>query len=123
MIGGGVPKNFVQDTVVCAELLGKKVDMHKYAVQITVADTRDGACSSSTLKEASSWGKVDVSEEQMVFAEATSVLPLIVSDAYHRENWKNRKKREFSKINSNYSIISPYIIWSLYRVYLKSFSS
>ncbi len=98
MIGGGVPKNFVQDTVVCAELLGKKVDMHKYAIQITVADTRDGACSSSTLKEASSWGKVDVSEEQMVFAEATSVLPLIASDAYHRENWKNRKKREFSKI-------------------------
>ena len=67
MIGGGVPKNFVQDTVVCAELLGKKVDMHKYAIQITVADTRDGACSSSTLKEASSWGKVDVTKEQMVF--------------------------------------------------------
>ena len=57
MIGGGVPKNFVQDTVICAELLGKDVDMHKYAVQITVADSRDGACSSSTLKEASSWGK------------------------------------------------------------------
>ena len=101
MIGGGVPKNFVQDTVVCAELLGKKVDMHKYAVQITVADTRDGACSSSTLKEASSWGKVDISKEQMVFAEATSVLPLIASDAYHRNNWKSRTKREFSKIFSN----------------------
>ena len=54
MIGGGVPKNFIQDTVICAELLGKDVDMHKYAVQITVADSRDGACSSSTLKEASS---------------------------------------------------------------------
>ena len=98
MIGGGVPKNFIQDTVVCAELLGKKVDMHKYAVQITVADTRDGACSSSTLKEASSWGKVDVTKEQMVFAEATSVLPLIASDAYHRSNWKNRDKKNFSKI-------------------------
>ena len=98
MIGGGVPKNFIQDTVVCAELLGKKVDMHKYAVQITVADTRDGACSSSTLKEASSWGKVDVSKEQMVFAEATSVLPLIASDAFHRQNWKNRERREFSKL-------------------------
>ncbi len=98
MIGGGVPKNFVQDTVVCAELLGKKVDMHKYAVQITVADTRDGACSSSTLKEASSWGKVDTTKEQMVFAEATSVLPLIASDAYHRENWKKRSKRNFSSI-------------------------
>jgi deoxyhypusine synthase len=98
MIGGGVPKNFVQDTVVCAELLGKKVDMHKYAIQITVADTRDGACSSSTLKEASSWGKVDVTKEQMVFAEATSVLPLIASDAYHREHWKYRNKKKFSKI-------------------------
>jgi deoxyhypusine synthase len=98
MVGGGVPKNFIQDTVVCAELLGKKVDMHKYAIQITVADSRDGACSSSTLKEASSWGKVDVTKEQMVFAEATSVLPLIASDAYHRSNWKNRPKKNFSRI-------------------------
>ena len=98
MIGGGVPKNFIQDTVVCAELLGKKVDMHKYAIQITVADARDGACSSSTLKEASSWGKVDVTKEQMVFAEATSVLPLIASDAYHRKKWEKREKRNFSKI-------------------------
>ncbi len=98
MIGGGVPKNFIQDTVVCAELLGKKVDMHKYAIQITVADARDGACSSSTLKEASSWGKVDITKEQMVFAEATSVLPLIASDAYHREHWKNRDRKKFSKI-------------------------
>ena len=98
MIGGGVPKNFVQDTVVCAELLGKHVDMHKYAIQITVADARDGACSSSTLKEASSWGKVDISKEQMVFAEATSILPLIVSDAYHRKHWEQRKPKNFSKI-------------------------
>ena len=41
MIGGGVPKNFVQDTVVCAEILGVEAEMHKYAVQITVADVRD----------------------------------------------------------------------------------
>ena len=98
MIGGGVPKNFIQDTVICAELLGKEVEMHKYAVQITVADSRDGACSSSTLKEASSWGKVDVTKEQMVFAEATSVLPLIASDAYHKGHWKNRVRKNFSKI-------------------------
>ena len=98
MIGGGVPKNFVQDTVVCAELLGKKVGMHKYAIQITVADTRDGACSSSTLKEASSWGKVDTSKEQMVFAEATSVLPLIASDAYHNKFWQNRERKKFSNL-------------------------
>ena len=98
MIGGGVPKNFIQDTVICAELLGKEVDMHKYAIQITVADSRDGACSSSTLKEASSWGKVNTTKEQMVFAEATSVLPLIVSDAYHNGEWKSRERKNFSKL-------------------------
>ena len=98
MIGGGVPKNFVQDTVVCAEVLGVDCEMHKYAIQITVADVRDGACSSSTLKEASSWGKVQTVHEQMVYAEATTVVPLIISDAYHRGHWKNRKAREFSKL-------------------------
>ncbi|MGQ9847350.1 MAG: 1,9-bis(guanidino)-5-aza-nonane synthase [Bacteroidales bacterium] len=98
MIGGGVPKNFIQDTVICAEILGYKVPMHKYAIQITVADVRDGACSSSTLKEASSWGKVDTTYEQMVYAEATTVLPLIVSYAYHSGVWKTRKAKEFSKL-------------------------
>ncbi|GAB1373166.1 deoxyhypusine synthase [Bacteroidales bacterium] len=66
MVGGGVPKNFAQDTVVCAECLGFDVPMHQYAVQITVADVRDGACSSSTLKEANSWGKVNTAHEQIV---------------------------------------------------------
>ena len=98
MIGGGVPKNFIQDTVICAEVLGKDVPMHKYAVQITVADPRDGACSSSTLKEASSWGKVETIYEKMVYAEATSVLPLIISYAYHKGFWKNRKKYEWTKM-------------------------
>ena len=82
-----------------AEILGHHdVEVHKYAVQITVADVRDGACSSSTLKEACSWGKVDVTWEQMVFAEATSVLPLLASDAYHHGHWKTRAKRAFGKM-------------------------
>jgi len=99
MIGGGVPKNFVQDTVVCAEILGHDdVEVHKYAVQITVADVRDGACSSSTLQEAASWGKVNTGIEQMVFAEAGSVVPLLASDAYHRGHWKDRPKRAWAKL-------------------------
>lgn len=101
MVGGGVPKNFVQDTVVCAEILGQEVEMHKYAVQVTVADSRDGACSSSTLKEACSWGKVDTVYEQMVYAEASMVMPLIASDAYHRGHWKQRSVRAFSKLFNN----------------------
>ncbi len=97
MIGGGVPKNFVQDTVVSAEILGKQVPMHKYAIQITVADVRDGALSSSTLKEASSWGKVDTTWEQMVYAEATLAFPLIAGYAWHTGAWKERQAREWSK--------------------------
>lgn len=101
MIGGGVPKNFIQDTVVCAEILGHEdVAVHKYAVQITVADVRDGACSSSTLQEAASWGKVSTAIEQMVFAEAGSVMPLLASDAYHRGHWKDRPKRAWAKLFS-----------------------
>lgn len=98
MVGGGVPKNFAQDTVVCAEVLGFDVPVHKYAVQVTVADVRDGACSSSTLKEASSWGKVSIAHEQMVYAEATTVVPLIVANAYEKGLWKKRKQWEFNKL-------------------------
>jgi len=98
MVGGGVPKNFAQDTVVCAEILGVEAEMHRYAVQITVADVRDGACSSSTLQEAASWGKVQTTYEQMVFAEATTVVPLIVSDAYHRGAWRARDRRRWAHL-------------------------
>jgi deoxyhypusine synthase len=84
MIGGGVPKNFAQDIVVAAEILGVDAPMHKYAIQVTVADSRDGALSGSTLKEASSWGKVDTTYEQMVYAEATLALPLIAGYALHK---------------------------------------
>jgi deoxyhypusine synthase len=98
MVGGGVPKNFTQDTVVCAEVLGFDVPMHQYAIQITVADVRDGACSSSTLKEASSWGKVETMYEQMVYAEATTVIPMIASYVYHKGYWKERQNFEWAKI-------------------------
>ena len=98
MIGGGVPKNFVQDTVVAADILGVDAPMHKYAVQLTVADERDGALSGSTLKEANSWGKVDVGLEQMVFGEATITFPLLASYAYHKGNWKKRKPKQMNEI-------------------------
>ena len=98
MIGGGVPKNFTQDIVVAADMLIEDVQMHKYAIQITVADVRDGALSSSTLKEASSWGKVSQTFEQMVYAEATLAMPLIAGYAYHKAGWKSREKRELQKL-------------------------
>ncbi len=83
MIGGGVPKNFAHDIVVAADILGVEASMHKYAIQITVADARDGALSGSMLKEASSWGKADLAQEPMVFSEATIAFPLIAEYAWH----------------------------------------
>jgi deoxyhypusine synthase len=98
MLGGGVPKNFTQDIVVCAEVLGNDAPMHKYAIQVTVADVRDGALSSSTLKEASSWGKVDTTYEQMVYSEATLAVPLIVGYGYHKGSWKVRTGKKWSRL-------------------------
>jgi deoxyhypusine synthase len=97
MIGGGVPKNFAQDIVVAADILGVEASMHKYAIQITVADARDGALSGSTLKEASSWGKVDLTYEQMVYSEATIALPLIAGYAYHKKAFAGRKGKAFAE--------------------------
>ncbi len=104
MIGGGVPKNFAQDAVVAAEILIEEelaeglanAAMHKYAIQLTVADSRDGALSGSTLREACSWGKVSTTREKMVFGEATLTLPLLVSDAYHRGEWRSRTGLELN---------------------------
>ncbi|MEZ6232789.1 MAG: deoxyhypusine synthase [Phycisphaerales bacterium] len=112
MMGGGVPKNFAQDIVVAAELLAERrtgkggaelraeneIGMHKYAIQFTVADARDGALSGSTLREACSWGKVDVVHEQMVYGEYSALFPLLASDAYHRASWKNRKAFKFNDL-------------------------
>lgn len=104
MIGGGVPKNFTQDIVVAADILDGEASMHKYAIQITVADERDGALSGSTLKEASSWGKVETTYEQMVYSEATIAMPLVCGYAYHKGAWKNRKGKEFAKLYSTEKI-------------------
>ena len=98
MIGGGVPKNFAQDVTVGAEMIGHDPKMHKYAIQITVADERDGGLSGSTLREACSWGKVDTLHEQMVFSEATLALPILASYGYHKGNWKKRRENRFNDL-------------------------
>ncbi len=107
MIGGGVPKNFAQDVTVGAEMIGLETNMHKYAVQITVADERDGALSGSTLREACSWGKVDTVYEQMVFAEASMALPLLASYAYHKGSWRKRTARKYNALLNDEKATAP----------------
>ena len=93
--GGGLAAQRCAETL---RRLGHDAPMHKYAVQVTVADVRDGALSSSTLKEASSWGKVDTMYEQMVFSEATLAVPLIVGYGYHKGSWKKRQGKKWSQL-------------------------
>lgn len=87
MLGGGVPKNFAQDVVVCVdEIFGKPTELHKYAIQMTVANEYDGALSGSTLSEAMSWGKVNATDNKaiMVHSELVPLFPLIAGYVYHK---------------------------------------
>ena len=98
IVGGGVPKNYSQDAVVMAEMLGYEVDKHKFGIQISTADVRDGGLSGSSLKEAISWGKNDKEmEEVMVWGEASVYFPIIINYVYY-----NRKKRRNPKRLAKY---------------------
>lgn len=78
-IGGGVPKNFIQQTKVISELMGTYTGGHAYAIQYTTDNPHFGGLSGCTFSEAVSWGKVD-REARMaqVFSDATITVPLVV---------------------------------------------
>ena len=80
-VGGGTPKNFVNDAVVMAHLEhGSKVPGHEYAIQLTMAQPTDGGLSGSTLSEAKSWGKVaHEATVSLAHVEASIGLPLVAA--------------------------------------------
>jgi deoxyhypusine synthase len=100
--GGGVPKNWINDSEVMAEYsylknrFGKSIHGHKYAFQITTDAPQWGALSGSTLEEAESWGKIDErASKATAYVEATIALPLIVGHILQKGAWKNRKRLLF----------------------------
>ena len=99
MIGGGVPKNFTQDIVVAAEVLGpRRADAQVRRSRSPSPTSATAPCPARTLKEASSWGKVDTVYEQMVFSEATLAVPLIVGYAYHKNAQEGRLERRWANL-------------------------
>jgi len=79
-IGGGTPKNFIQQTEVAASLLGRDVSGHDYAVQIIVDAPHWGGLSGCTFEEAQSWGKISASAKKVtLYCDATIALPLLVT--------------------------------------------
>ncbi len=80
MLGGGTPKNFINQASVQAELYSDKVGGHRYALQIVTDVPYFGGASGSTLEEAQSWGKLAADAARVsVHADATIALPLLAS--------------------------------------------
>lgn len=79
-VGGGTPKNFIQQTEVTAALMGKNVSGHKYAVQITADAPHWGGLSGCTLEEAQSWGKIAKKAKMVtVHCDSTIAMPIITT--------------------------------------------
>jgi deoxyhypusine synthase len=80
VLGGGTPKNFINQASVQAEFFDDRVGGHKYAIQIVTDVPHFGGASGATLEEAQSWGKLATDAEQItVHADATIALPVLVS--------------------------------------------
>lgn len=96
-IGGGVPKNYIQQLGPVSELLFQKESGHRYAFQITTDDPKWGGLSGCTFEEAKSWGKIEKeSAYAAVYTDATIALPLLVGAVLQeRKVLKRRKRRRF----------------------------
>ena len=84
VLGGGTPKNFINQASVQAEFYDDRVRGHRYAVQIVTDVPHFGGASGATLEEAQSWGKLATDAEQVtVHADVTIALPILVSALAH----------------------------------------
>jgi deoxyhypusine synthase len=97
-IGGGTPKNWVNDAVVMANYtFDRDIDGHSYAIQVTTDSPHWGGLSGSTLEEAQSWGKVHTeATHRTVNMEATIALPLMVGYLLQKKAWEGRKRLKFT---------------------------
>jgi len=79
VVGGGVPKNYVLQTMLVAP------DAYDYAVQLTMDPPQTGGLSGASLDEARSWGKLEEAARNVsVYADATITLPILVAAARER---------------------------------------
>jgi deoxyhypusine synthase len=98
VLGGGTPKNFINQASVQAEFYDDRVGGHKYAIQIVTDVPHFGGASGSSLEEAQSWGKLSIESEKVtVQADVTVALPMLVSalESTSREAANKRKRPEF----------------------------
>ncbi len=93
-VAGGVPKNYINDSVVMGYIFGLDRG-HAYAIQVTTAVTADGGLSSSTLGEAQSWGKIGKDADfAMAWVEPSVALPLLTAYLVDRHPAPARRRLE-----------------------------
>jgi deoxyhypusine synthase len=93
-VGGGVPKNYIQQIEPMLEVYGYKAPGHQYALQITTDDAKWGGLSGCTFEEAKSWGKIeDYTYSATVHIDATIGLPLLVAAAMEEKQLLKKRKR------------------------------
>jgi deoxyhypusine synthase len=97
-IGGGTPKNWINDGIVMANYaFGREGEGHYYALQITTDVPHWGGLSGSTLDEAQSWGKISkTATRSMAHVEASIGLPLLAGALWDRRKlWQPRERLKF----------------------------
>jgi len=95
-VAGGVPKNYINDSIVMSYIFGRERG-HSYAIQVTTAVTQDGGLSGSTLSEARSWGKVKGDADfAMAWVEPSVSVPLLAGYVLGRRLAEGRTRLKFS---------------------------
>ncbi len=94
-VAGGVPKNYINDSIVMSYIFGLERG-HAYAIQVTTANPLDGGLSGSTLKEAQSWGKIRKDANfAMAFVEPSVSVPLLAAYVAGRDLGRERSRLSF----------------------------
>jgi deoxyhypusine synthase len=95
-ISGGVPKNYINDSIVMSYLFGIDTGGHKYALQVTTDAPHWGGLGGSTLSEATSWGKVSKkATHEMAFIETSVALPMLYGYALQKGSARGRTRLSY----------------------------
>lgn len=105
-VGGGTPKNFIQQVEVVPYIYDRSLDGHRYAIQITTDSPQWGGLSGCTFEEAVSWGKeAPAAKAATVHCDATIALPIIVS-ALSEKKVKREVMPKFSLSDQKLRVLS-----------------
>lgn len=97
-LGGGVPKNFFQQTgPALFQILKLREGGHDYLVQFTDARPDTGGLSGATLQEGKSWGKIKSAHEGNVIVYGDSSVYFPILAAYILAECKPRERKKIYK--------------------------